>query len=334
MQRSDEGESGMFVRWQPIELHREQPQGDNKVRVVASSDNPVDWGYFREILLHSPDNVDTRAAATCLFNHNRNMPIGGIESCTVDGKTMTATLDIDPQARAESGTSILEGIRKGWIRGVSIGYQYDMDRDADITQGEDKTTVTVRKWRLREISITPTQADVTAQVTRTQETIKTRSAKSATAHTEGKATMFTEEQKAQFRTMARAAGLSDAEIEQILKRDGITFEGAMSASASVVAQRAAAAEQSGKIEAARNAETARCQKIMEQARSLDLDPTPYLKLDDQAARAQMATDLAEKKRAAGRETISAARRLSASAKSRSTRSAKRHRLRCRLANRL
>jgi len=297
--RQRDDDANTFVRWQQIELAREQPKETNKVRVIASTDNPVDWGYFREILLHKPESVDVRAAATCLFNHNRNMPIGGIESCEVDGKTMTAVLDIDPEARAESGIKILEGIRKGWIRGVSIGYQYDMERDAQIVTENEVTTVTVRKWRLREISITPTQADVTAQVTRTQETIKTRSAKSTT-HTEEKA--MNEAQRAQLRLTLRAMGLSEAEITDILKRDGLTMETGLDAANTIVASRATATKHQNEIEAARAAEQARCLRITEMARGLELDPSKYLALEEEKARAQMATDLADKKKAAGQGT--------------------------------
>lgn len=296
--RNRDDDANTFVRWQQIELAREQPKESNKVRVIASTDNPVDWGYFREILLHKPDCVDVRAAATCLFNHNRNMPIGGIESCEVDGKTMTAVLDIDPEARAESGIKILEGIRKGWIRGVSIGYQYDMERDAQIVTENDVTTVTVRKWRLREISITPTQADVTAQVTRTQETIKTRSAKSTT-HTEEKA--MNEAQRAQLRLTLRAMGLSEAEINDILKREGLTMETGLDAANAIVAQRAAQNQHKNEIEAARAEERARCLRITEMARAFDLDPKKYLEIkDEEKARAEMAKDHAENLKNAGK----------------------------------
>lgn len=299
-QRDDE-EAGIFVRWQKIELHREQPEDKNKVRVIASTDNPVDWGYFREILIHTPNAVDVRAAATCLFNHNRNAPIGGIESCEVDGKTMTAVLDIDPEARAkDTGMRILEGIRKGWIRGVSIGYQYDMERDAQIVTENDVTTVTVNKWRLREISITPTQADVTAQVTRTQETIKTRSAKSTT-HTEEKA--MNEAQRAQLRLTLRAMGLSEAEINDIMKRDALTMETGLDAANAIVASRATATKHANEVEAARAEEQARCLRISEMARTFNLDPKKYVEIkDEEKSRAEMAKDHAENLKNAGKGT--------------------------------
>lgn len=306
--RQRDDDANMFVRWQPIELHREQPEDKNKVRVIASTDNPVDWGYFREILLHKPESVDTRAAATCLFNHNRNMPIGGIDSCQVDGKTMTAVLDIDPEARAESGIKILEGIRKGWIRGVSIGYQYDMERDAKIVTENEVTTVTVNKWRLREISITPTQADVTAQVTRTQNTIKTRSAKSAT-HSEDKA--MNEAQKRMFRVAMRAAGLTDAEIDAILAREGVTLERANEEATALIEKRASASQHQNEIEQARVAEQARCLRITDMARAFDLDPKKYIEIkDEEKSRAEMAKDHAENLKNKGKNTA-AGRQISA-----------------------
>lgn len=114
--------------------------------------------------------------------------------------------------------------------------------------------------------------------------------------------MFTEAQKAQFRTMARAAGLTDAEIEQILKREGVTFETAMTASTEIVSQRAMQTKHANELEQARQAEQARCVRITDMARGLELDPAKYLVMEEEKARAQMATDLAEKKKAVGQNT--------------------------------
>lgn len=298
--RQREDDANTFVRWQSIELHRDQPAKEtNQIRVQASSDAPVDWGYCREVLLHNPNNVDTTPAVTVLFNHDRNMPIGSIVSCEVNGKTMTAVLEIDPEARAASGMNILKAIRSGAIRGVSIGYQYNMERDAQVVSEDDVTTVTVRNWKLREISITPVQADISAQVQRAKETIKTRSAKSTT-HSEEKA--MTEAQKRMFRIQMRAAGMTDAEIEAILTRDGVTLDRANEEATSLIEKRALAAKHTNEIEAARAAELARCEEISTLARSFELDPTPYLKMTGEKARAQMLTDLAAKKTAAGANT--------------------------------
>jgi HK97 family phage prohead protease len=136
---------------------------DGIVRCVASSDEPVEMPGFREILSHADGAVDVDAARSVLFNHDRNQPIGKIRSCRVDGgKRLCAELEISKDARAASGVALLELVRSGAIEGVSVGYEY-AEEDAEYDQ--QARTVTVKRWKLREISLTPTQADVTAKIT-------------------------------------------------------------------------------------------------------------------------------------------------------------------------
>ena len=205
-----------------LQLTREQPKEENRIRVIASTENPVHWYGWTEILLHGENNVDRSAAATVLFNHNRNMPIGGIVEMKLEGRQLIAELEIDPEARAESGVSILKQIRSKALRGVSIGYHYS-ESDCKVVTEDDRTTVTVNKWQLREISITPTQADTAAQVLRSlPEHLKTRTVKAA----KESAMKMSEQEKQRFRTAALAAGLSLAWITSILGRD-VTYTEAL-----------------------------------------------------------------------------------------------------------
>lgn len=153
-----------------IEISRNDADGkelpQNQFRLIASTDTDYDWGYYREKLMHGRDNVDMAGAVSVLFNHDPNQLIGGIQSCEVDGQKMTSIVEIDPNAVTPTGMKIADAINKKYVRGVSIGYDY---RREDCTFTEDdsgKRNVVVRKWQLREISITPTPADLSAQVTR------------------------------------------------------------------------------------------------------------------------------------------------------------------------
>ena len=133
------------------------------VSCVASSDEAVDMGGYRECLSHADGAVDMSSARTVLFNHDRNQPIGGIRACTIKDGRMNADLHISKDARASTGVSILELVRSGAVEGVSIGYAYN---DSDAVYENETRTVKVSKWQLREISITPTQADITAKITK------------------------------------------------------------------------------------------------------------------------------------------------------------------------
>ena len=132
------------------------------VSCIASSDEAVDMGGYRECLSHAEGAVDMGSARTVLFNHDRNQPIGGIRACSVKDGKMRADLLISKDARASTGVSILELVRSGAVEGVSIGYAYS---DSDAVYDQETRTVKVGKWQLREISITPTQADITAKIT-------------------------------------------------------------------------------------------------------------------------------------------------------------------------
>lgn len=157
---------GTLKRAISIRLSDDQPKEDNRIRIIASTDDEVSMGYYSEKLLHVEGNVSRDSAASALFNHDRNQVIGGIVSTQISNGRMTAELEIDPEAKGANGLKILSAIRKGYLRGVSIGYSYRAE-DCDVTEdGNGNVHVVARKWTLREISITPTPADLSAAVQR------------------------------------------------------------------------------------------------------------------------------------------------------------------------
>ncbi len=70
---------------------------------------------------------------------------------------------MSPDARTQSGVKVMDLIRSGALAGVSIGYMY---RDSDVTVDKESRTLTANRWRLSEITFTPTQADQGAHVQR------------------------------------------------------------------------------------------------------------------------------------------------------------------------
>ena len=146
-------------------MQRKDGEPDNVVKVITSTSDPVRFGNWREVLLHDSKNVNTSAARSALLNHDRNQLVGGIKSIEFDGTRGVAELELDPDARTQTGVKILDAVRKGYLRGISIGYRYS-DDDVRTVEEDGKYTVTVKKWRLLEITLTPTQADPAAHVLR------------------------------------------------------------------------------------------------------------------------------------------------------------------------
>jgi len=134
---------------------------DGHISMVASTDAPVSWGDWREVLSHAPGAVDSSAAATLLLNHRADQVSGVLRNIEARGGSLIAEADIDEDARLPTGVSVRKAVASGALRGVSIGYDYDR---SDVEWDEKSRTATVRKWRLLEISLTPIPADKGASV--------------------------------------------------------------------------------------------------------------------------------------------------------------------------
>lgn len=156
------------------------PADDGSLDIIASTSDPVDFGGYREVLLHDNGCVDMSSARALLLNHNEAMVVGRIRDCAVDGQQMTSKADILPDARLATGVSVRDAVKSGALRGVSIGYTY---RREDAAYDEESRTVTVRKWRLLEQSLTPIPRDAGASV-RSLPTWITPAASPAANHTE------------------------------------------------------------------------------------------------------------------------------------------------------
>lgn len=135
----------------------------SRFKAIGATSTPQNVGTYDEILSMQPGAIDTRAAATVLFNHDRDKPIGGITGVSPDGEKLLCEFELSPEAETENGARLAKHVERGWLRGVSIGYSYSA-ADCDLKVESGRTIVTVRKWMLRELSITPVQLDLACVV--------------------------------------------------------------------------------------------------------------------------------------------------------------------------
>lgn len=151
----------MFKRYVHIRAEDMKPadNGLTRLHILASTDEAVDMGGWREILAHDESAIDLRSATALLVNHDPNRIAGVLRTCKTDGKSMHVEADLDDSAQMESGMSVKRAVDIGAMRGASVGYTYERK---DCMFDESTRTVTVCKWRLLELSLTPTPADASA----------------------------------------------------------------------------------------------------------------------------------------------------------------------------
>ncbi len=141
---------------------REVVEGEKKRKVltmVASTDRAVDWGGYREVLVHKPESISRDAACAMLVNHDPNRIAGPITAIRIGNGQMEIDAELLPEARMDSGITVADAIESGALRGVSIGYHYS---EKDTQYDRDSRTLTVNSWRLLEASLTPIPADDSA----------------------------------------------------------------------------------------------------------------------------------------------------------------------------
>jgi len=146
----------------------ERRDGYLYIDVIASTESPVRLRdqrgrAFDEILSHAEGAVDTRAAASVLYGHERLQVIGGIVSLRVVAGQLLARLRIREDAETPNRVKVADLVEAGDLDGISIGYDY---ADEDAVFDAEARTLTVARWRLTEITITPTQADAGAHPVR------------------------------------------------------------------------------------------------------------------------------------------------------------------------
>ena len=149
----------MFKRFAPLADSAADDAGE--IRMLASTDAPVRMGDWQEVLVHADGAVDMSATRALLVNHDPNQIAGTLRSCMVDGRACSVHATVSKAARLQSGMGVLEAVRSGALRGVSIGYTYSR---GDTTWNKETRTLTVNRWRLLEVTLTPIPADSAASV--------------------------------------------------------------------------------------------------------------------------------------------------------------------------
>jgi HK97 family phage prohead protease len=148
-----------------------------QLTMLASTADAVDMGGYREVLVHQDGAIDFRAATALLINHNPNQIAGPISAIRLGTDGLENDGSVLPDARLQSGVTVQQAIDCGALRGISIGYTYDL---ADTSWDDETRTLTVRRWRLLEVSLTPIPADDEAS-------LRTRSAHGAAITTHHRA---------------------------------------------------------------------------------------------------------------------------------------------------
>lgn len=153
----------MFYRHVGIRAEDMKPSdgGLKRLRILASTDAPCSMGGWREVLSHADGAIDTSSATALLLNHKTGWIAGALRSFAVDGKQMSVESDLDDTAKLESGMTASRAVEIGALRGASVGYDYERK---DCSFDENTGTVTVNRWRLLELSLTPTPADAAAGI--------------------------------------------------------------------------------------------------------------------------------------------------------------------------
>ena len=142
------------------------------VELSFSSDTPYrrfDWWenrYYEEILSHEPEAVDLERLTqigVVLVNHDsRKLPVGAVEKAWIDGRKGRALVRFDDDDESES---VFQKVRKGIMRGVSVGYVVNEWQITQPTDGRLAVEVAT-KWEPLEISIVSVPADASVGVGR------------------------------------------------------------------------------------------------------------------------------------------------------------------------
>ena len=142
------------------------------VELSFSSDAPYkrfDWWnnrYYEEILSHEEGSVDLERLSqigVVLVNHDsRRLPVGAVEKAWLDGNKGRALVRFDDDEESEA---VFQKVRKGIMRGVSVGYKVD---EWQITQPTDGRLAVEKatRWEPLEISIVSVPADASVGVGR------------------------------------------------------------------------------------------------------------------------------------------------------------------------
>ena len=131
------------------------------VRAALSSEYAVERPWGIEVLEHSAEAIDMSRAAEglpLLWNHECGQMIGAVSNIRLDAdRVLRGDLTLSRNPR---GSEVLQDIRDGLLKSVSIGYRID---DVSVL---DDSRVLVTRWTPLEISMAPVPADASVGINR------------------------------------------------------------------------------------------------------------------------------------------------------------------------
>ena len=139
---------------------REVNEENRTINVSFSSEQPVNRFWGSEILCHDEGCVDLsrlKDIGVSLFNHDRDVVIGVPQDPTLDNveKRCHTKIYFDDD---EESDKIFQKVKKGILRGVSVGYSVDVWEE--VAAGETSTNgrftgpcYVATKWTPYEVSI-------------------------------------------------------------------------------------------------------------------------------------------------------------------------------------
>lgn len=137
------------------------------IELSFSSEDPYERYWGIEILDHSTISVDMQRlnnSAPLLFNHDRDVVVGVIESATIDNKRGKAFVRFSKNQKADE---VFSDVVDGILTKVSVGYQIlEMKLESE---KDGMETYRVTRWQPYEISIVSIPADDTVGVGRSDE---------------------------------------------------------------------------------------------------------------------------------------------------------------------
>ena len=144
-----------------IDLRACKEEEARELNILASTPDAVSMGSWREVLSHDPGAVDTEAARALLINHDSDQIAGTLRNIEITETGAEVRATILDGATLQTGVSVQDAVDSGALRGVSIGYTYSRE---DTEYDKESRTLTVRNWRLLEVSLVAQPADQKASV--------------------------------------------------------------------------------------------------------------------------------------------------------------------------
>lgn len=144
-----------------VKVEQRQEEGKSVLRFSASSEQPVQRWFGKEILSHEADAVRMEriraGAVPLLFNHNSDDVRGMVDAGSVERKRLVVDAHtFDTEAGQELSRMIAGGLRN-----VSLAY-----RIYELIERVDEETFTATDWEPLEISIVSVPADPTVGIGR------------------------------------------------------------------------------------------------------------------------------------------------------------------------